>query len=640
MATKKSVPSDIPIPATPPPIYRIHSDSDINQTRLLTEKDKVKQPKLDSPCSYPSIREHPLHPTLPSPLPSPPAGKFNWTELILAHPTPVKISSLQHKLRKPLPFSLVDLKGIAEHRPKGNSEPKDFHTPPITPPHTPPTPPDPEPSPSPSPSPPSPSPKSAAELRSRQSQAKVTQQPHTRVPTPLPLPPIWATLPWWFKKAKMAAPPRMLILSGGGYEAFVAMPPSYEKAITLATEKFNIPATHVVRLSCKASDMQWIGGYAGSEDIFIADNDSFHYACAGKHVARLGVHVYDKNAKPGPAPAPTSGGPPPAAGGGGGEKKEEKKETKAPAPPPAADQTLTCQTTAGKNVTLNAKVTGELTKGIPAGNYLGTLTIEDKTWKQTFVGNQLGPNEVMTKYVVHDKNTARLLFRPRSIRPSVNFLHPEEKSLEVSLSILDWTVTSAYPITSLLPDGSRQKLRWFLKVQPGGIVEDMLTGTMSSGLYMEMIPTAKAKPDKAPGPEDPLIPAHPDIRPSNAWCLPQSIFIPHLDRILTAIGLPVESRTAMITAWLPGLTRHKNIAYRILNRAQLEPTSKLTIIPPPDVMLRIFVIFKGIPDSEMKDWENAGVLHAEMGLDWRDSVGWTPDMQNESLFRVIEYGAM
>lgn len=25
------------------------------------------------------------------------------------------------------------------------------------------------------------------------------------------------------------------------------------------------------------------------------------------------------------------------------------------------------------------------------------------------------------------------------------------------------------------------------------------------------------------------------------------------------LGLPVESRTSMITAWLPGITRHKNI---------------------------------------------------------------------------------
>nr|XP_019050516.1 hypothetical protein I302_00951 [Kwoniella bestiolae CBS 10118]OCF29446.1 hypothetical protein I302_00951 [Kwoniella bestiolae CBS 10118] len=653
MSLKKPVPSDIPLPSTPPPAYKALSERTSSHSQPLPIEKANTFPGHYSTAAEPSAPK-PVKPvpiliaekvgSKPNPKskakqpeaeqerykhppPPPPPRVFDWEELSKSrsHPPTLKVeirplpvssapAPTPNKLKKGSQSTPRLPLGVKFEDPPTTATKKKFHTPPITPPKTPTPPPTPPPDPVPSPDP----------LPERPSKDTVDSPP---APPPPPPPPLWTnyTLPWRVRREKMAAPPRMLILSGGGYEAFVAMPPSYEKAVALATEKFNIPNTHIIRLSCKASDMQWIGGYAGSEDIFIADNDSFHYACAGKHVARLGVHVYDKSAKPGPTPAA-----PAASGGGGGDKKEDKTETKPPPVPPTADQSLTCQTTAGKNVTLAAKVTGELAKGIPAGNYLGTLTIEDKTWKQTFVGNQLGPNE----------NTARLLFRPRSIRPSVEFLPAEEKSLEVSLSIADWTVTSAYPMTSLLPDGARQKLRWFLKVQPGGIVEDMLTGTQSNGLFMEMIPSVKAKPDKEPDPDAPLIPAWPDIRPSNAWCLPQTIFIPHIDRILTALGLPVESRTAMITSWLPGLTRHKNIAYRILNRSQLDPCSTLTIIPPPSVMLRIFVLFKGIPDSEMKDWENAGVLHAEMGLDWRDSVGWTPDLQDESLFRVIEYGAM
>ncbi|WVR03709.1 hypothetical protein IAU60_000704 [Kwoniella sp. DSM 27419] len=434
------------------------------------------------------------------------------------------------------------------------------------------------------------------------------------------------------------APPRMLILAAGGYEAFVAMPPTYEKAVALATEKFNIPKdTHIVRLSALASDMQFIGGYAGGQEIFIADNDSYHYACAGKHVARLNVHVYDPNAKPEPSAAAVGV----SGTAAGGAKKDDKAAIAAASVTAASDgeQKLTCKTTGGKGATLTAKLAGDLSKGPPAG-YLGVMTIEEKTFDQSFVGNQLGPNEVLSKYIVHDKGVARLLFRPRSVRPSIEFLHPEEQSLEVSLSLADWTVTAAYPTTSLVPDGNRHRLRWFLKVKPGGIVEDIMTGTLSNGLFVEMLPSPKSKPEAVPGPQDPLIPAYPDIRPSNAYCLPQSIFIPHIDRTLAALGLPVESRTAMITAWLPNVTKYKNIAYRILNRSQLEPSTHLTIIPPPSVLIRIFVIFKGIPDSELSQWEDSGLLHAEMGLDWRDSVGWTPHLKDEGLFRVIEYGAM
>jgi len=42
-------------------------------------------------------------------------------------------------------------------------------------------------------------------------------------------------------------------------------------------------------------------------------------------------------------------------------------------------------------------------------------------------------------------------------------------------------------MTSLLPEGGRQRLRWFLKVKTGGAVEDLLTGTEANGLFVEML---------------------------------------------------------------------------------------------------------------------------------------------------------
>lgn len=42
----------------------------------------------------------------------------------------------------------------------------------------------------------------------------------------------------------------------------------------------------------------------------------------------------------------------------------------------------------------------------------------------------------------------------------------------------------------------------------------------------------------------------------------------------------------------------------------------------------------------MKAWDGAGIVEAEMGLDWRGECGWTSDFDNDKLFRAIEYGAM
>lgn len=59
--------------------------------------------------------------------------------------------------------------------------------------------------------------------------------------------------------------------------------------------------------------------------------------------------------------------------------------------------------------------------------------------------------------------------------------------IEVSMLLTDWQVLATYPPTSLVPDAGRQRLRWFLKVKPGGAVVDVLTGTESSGLFVELL---------------------------------------------------------------------------------------------------------------------------------------------------------
>ena len=98
----------------------------------------------------------------------------------------------------------------------------------------------------------------------------------------------------------------------------------------------------------------------------------------------------------------------------------------------------------------------------------------------------------------------------------------------------DWQVVAAYPMTSLIPDNGRQKLRWFIRVRPGGIVEGLLTGTEASGLFVELLsvwsrpfgetdpsPAVKARPEVPPGPEDPLVPG--ECRPTDSPVLTVSL---------------------------------------------------------------------------------------------------------------------
>ncbi|KAK4686167.1 hypothetical protein P7C73_g3965, partial [Tremellales sp. Uapishka_1] len=525
----------------------------------------------------------------------------------------------------------------------------------------------------------------------------------------------------------MTTPPRMMVLTGGGYEALCALPPTYDKAVLLAVEKFAVPTTHLVRLSCKASDMAWIGGMVGNDDLFIADNDSFHYACAGKHVVRFNVHVYDKNPpKPAPPPAPAASAPAPAPA-----QPAKAADAKAPVPAaaapaktegvfrgwwkglsakpapvlaapalgPTADVTVSITKADGKSVELKGSVIGDLAKSAPPGRRSplesrgqsvdGPTGDQDKTLKETFTGRQLGPGEIVTKckfsLVATPAEPARHRPRQKHCAPALppafratasRYLVPRGEIGECRLLVASaWAQESAARGLALrgrldglccvsfdlaLPRCGTTALEMVLEGQAWGhrrrhVDRDREQGSICGNdvsfarpapfAVMDTKrcwarPSPKPRPEGAPGPSDPLIPAWPDVRPQNAWCLPQTIFVPHIDRILTSLGLPVESRTSMITSWLPSITRHKHIAYRILNTNQLNPSSVLTIIPPPQVLLRIFILFKGIAENELKEWEQAGILHAEMGLDWRDAVGYSGDMSNESLFRVVEYGAM
>lgn len=76
---------------------------------------------------------------------------------------------------------------------------------------------------------------------------------------------------------------------------------------------------------------------------------------------------------------------------------------------------------------------------------------------------------------------------------------------------------------------------------------------------------------------------------------------------------------------------------------EYEKAAQLDITPSPDVVLRIFMIFKGINKSASgsDEWK-VSVEKAEEHPDfWRDIVGLgDPSMSDTSKFRVLEWGGM
>lgn len=59
--------------------------------------------------------------------------------------------------------------------------------------------------------------------------------------------------------------------------------------------------------------------------------------------------------------------------------------------------------------------------------------------------------------------------------------------LEISYYLADWQVVATYPLTSLTEEEGRLRVRWFLAVNARGTVTDLMTGTESSGLFMDIL---------------------------------------------------------------------------------------------------------------------------------------------------------
>ena len=60
--------------------------------------------------------------------------------------------------------------------------------------------------------------------------------------------------------------------------------------------------------------------------------------------------------------------------------------------------------------------------------------------------------------------------------------------------------------------------------------------------------------------------------------------------------------------------------------------------PAPDVVTRVFMLFRGVAEDDVGEWKDARARVAD--VDWVDVVGVSPAAQDTSLFRVLEWGAM
>ena len=88
--------------------------------------------------------------------------------------------------------------------------------------------------------------------------------------------------------------------------------------------------------------------------------------------------------------------------------------------------------------------------------------------------------------------------------------------------------------------------------------------------------------------------------------------------------------------------KHEYVALRFLEQSSYESAARLNITPKPDVVTRVFMLFRGIATPDLTTWAEAGLRAETMDIEaWRSIVGVDAGgMQREGLFRVLEWGGM
>jgi hypothetical protein len=95
--------------------------------------------------------------------------------------------------------------------------------------------------------------------------------------------------------------------------------------------------------------------------------------------------------------------------------------------------------------------------------------------------------------------------------------------------------------------------------------------------------------------------------------------------------------------WLPSLLKHEFVALRFVAQASYEKAAQMRVSPAPDVVTRVFMLFRGVSSDDVGLWAPAAArATAEDGATfWTKVVGVDAVRASDrTLFRVLEWGGM
>lgn len=236
--------------------------------------------------------------------------------------------------------------------------------------------------------------------------------------------------------------------------------------------------------------------------------------------------------------------------------------------------------------------------------------------------------------------------------------------VSVQLSLVPrWSFSAVYPLTEIspCPKTGGDQIKWIVKAKSGGdVLVQEGSDKEAAYLYWEAMSNPESSftsthllssdvtQDRTSETDlstaisfDPASPSLMPQLPTTAL-LPFKIFVSELDTILGTLSMPLRARTDFITYWLPKFWGHTYIAFRFLPQSEYERAAPLRVHPAPQVVTRIFLLFKGLGEGDVETdvaWESA--RERAMKIDWKRVIGIDEEgAKGESKFRVLEWGGM
>jgi hypothetical protein len=277
--------------------------------------------------------------------------------------------------------------------------------------------------------------------------------------------------------------------------------------------------------------------------------------------------------------------------------------------------------------------------------------------KLYFGSSSLNNEWTISDYGIVSGDTIQLnpQMRATTVRKPVIYLYPPSSLADVTVELAlasSWRFSAVHPPPrTTVPPGephTAQALTWTVAAEPDGTLVDKTSGMEVSYLYWEANANSQLVTPDASRAATPIAnmetfdPARPSLNPGDSVLLPISEVPGYLDGVLKALALHTEARTSFITYWLPDMLKYEYVALRFVAQDAYEQAAPMRIAPVPDVVTRVFMLFRGVAVGDVGLWEAASARAASYGATfWANVVGVNAARATDSsLFRVLEWGGM